>query len=84
MEIIIGILALMGGTILVLLKQLNKLKSDKKLNDVKVADVKLEEKQNQVKEEKAKLKKELKKLEEHEAADLSDDAIEKYWGDYKK
>jgi hypothetical protein len=84
MEIILGILALMGGTIFVLLKQVGKLSSDKKLNDIKVADTKLEEKQAQVQEVKSKLQDELKKVDEQKAAELSDNDIEKHWGDYKK
>lgn len=84
MEVILGILALLGGTILVLLKQVNKLKSDKKLSDIKAEDVKLEERQVQVQEEKSKLKEELRKVDEQKAADLSDVEVEKYWENYKK
>jgi hypothetical protein len=84
MEVIFGILTLMGGAILVLLKKLGKLESDKRLNDIKVEDVKLEEKQNQVKEEKQELKQQLAEIDDQKSESLSDEGIEKFWGEHKK
>jgi hypothetical protein len=84
MEAVLVILGLMGGAIVALLHKLRKLESDKKLNDISVEDSKQEEKQSQVQEEKAVLKKELEKIDQQKASDLSDEEIEKYWGDRKK
>jgi hypothetical protein len=79
MEIILGIITLMGGAIIVLLKKLSKIESDKKLTDIAIQDAKQEESQAQVRQEKDVLKKELKKIDEQKAEDLSDEDIEKYW-----
>jgi uncharacterized membrane protein len=84
MEAILGVLLIMGGAILALLRQIAKLQSDKKLSDIKVADAKLEEKQINIQEEKTKLKEELQKVEEKKSENLSDTEIEKYWENYKK
>jgi len=79
MEIILGIITLMGGAIIVLLKKLSKIESDKKLTDIAIQDAKQEESQAQARQEKDVLKKELKKIDEQKAEDLSDEDIEKYW-----
>lgn len=84
MEAILVVLGLLGGAIVALLHKLRKLESDKKLNDITVEDAKQEQQQVQVQEEKDSLKKELAKVDEQKAADLSDEDIEKYWGDHKK
>lgn len=84
MEVILTIVALMGGTIFVLLTKLSRVKSDKKLEDVKIEDIKLEEKQARVQEEKTKLKKELKKIDTQKSDDLTDSEIERYWKDRKE
>lgn len=84
MEVIFGILIVMGGAILALLKQIGKLQSDKKLNDIAVEDAKQEQKQEQVQEEKANLKEELAKVEDIKAEDLSDKEIEAFWNGGKK
>lgn len=84
MEVILSIVALMGGTIFVLLTKLSRVKSDKKLEDIKIEDIKLEEKQSKIQEEKIKLNEELKKVEQEKVVELSNAEIEKYWEDRKK
>jgi septal ring factor EnvC (AmiA/AmiB activator) len=81
MDILVGLFAVMGGAILLLLNQNKKLKSDKKLSDLKAEDAKLEGSQTSVKEEKDKLKKELNAPVKQE--ELSDSQIEDFWKGYK-
>ena len=83
MDYIIGIFAVLGGIILVLIKKVGGLQSDKKLADIKVKDAALKQSQKQVEQTKVELKEELKKIEEHKAEDLSDTEIEKYWEKHK-
>jgi hypothetical protein len=84
MEFILGILAVMGGAILMLLKKNKKLESDKTLSDIKVKDATLETEQSNLKKDKEELKKELVAIEKEVQPELSDSEIEKFWGDYKK
>jgi septal ring factor EnvC (AmiA/AmiB activator) len=82
MEILFGIIAALGGVLLLLVKKNDKLESDKKLNDIAVADAKLETKQEAIQEQKAQLEKELNKVEQ--AKPLSDKEVEDYWNKDKK
>jgi septal ring factor EnvC (AmiA/AmiB activator) len=82
MEALLGIIITLGGALLLLMLKNEKLESDKKLNDIAVADAKLETKQEIIKEQKAELQEELVKVEP--AKDLSDKEIEDYWNKDKK
>lgn len=82
MEALLGIIITLGGALLLLMRKNEKLESDKKLNDIAVADAKLETKQEIIKEQKAELQEELVKVEP--AKDLSDKEIEDYWNKDKK
>jgi|688.fasta_scaffold274830_2 septal ring factor EnvC (AmiA/AmiB activator) len=83
-EFLIGLLTALIGAVFVLLKHNDKLKSDKKLNDVKVEDAKLETKQEAIQEKKKELKTQLKELDNAPKEDLSDEEIENFWKGYKK
>lgn len=83
-EFIIGLFTALIGAVFVLLKHNKKLKSDKKLNDIKVEDAKLETKQEAIQEKKKELKDELKELDKAPKQDLSDTEIEDFWKGYKK
>jgi len=82
LDVLFGIIFALGGALLLLIKKNNKLESDKKLNDVAVADAKLETKQEAIQEQKVQLEKELEEVEQ--AKPLSDKEIEDYWNKDKK
>lgn len=83
-EVIFGLITALIGAVFYLLNENGKLKSDKKLNDIKVEDAKLETKQEAIQEKKKELKDELKELDKAPKEDLSDGEIEDFWKGYKK
>ena len=82
MDVIVGIIAIMGGSILILLNVNKKLRNQNKLKDLEIEDIALETKQDAVKKEKAELKKSLNKI-AVDSSDLSDSQIEDFWKNKK-
>lgn len=83
-EILIALATGVGAAILLIIKENKKLKSDKKLNDIKVEDAKLETKQESIKASKKELDKFLKEIDKEVMKDLSDKEVEDYWNKGKK
>ncbi len=82
MDVIVGIIAIMGGSILILLNVNKKLRNQNKLKDLEIEDVALETKQDVIKKEKNELKKSLNKI-TADSSDLSDSQIEDFWKNKK-
>jgi hypothetical protein len=82
MDVIVGIIAIMGGSILILLNVNKKLRNQNKLKDLEIEDVALETKQDVIKKEKSELKKSLNKI-TADSSDLSDSQIEDFWKNKK-
>lgn len=83
-EFVIGLFTALIGAVFVLLKHNDKLKSDKKLNDIKVEDAKFQTKQEVIQEQKQELKNQLKELDKVPKEELTDEEIEDFWKGYKK
>jgi hypothetical protein len=83
-EILLALATGVGAAIFLIIKQNQKLKSDKKLHDIEVEDAKLETKQESVKENKKKLNKHLEDIDKQVMKDLSDKEIEDFWNKDKK
>lgn len=83
-EILIALATGVGAAILLIIKENKKLKSDKKLSDIKVEDAKLETKQEAIKTSKKELDNFLKEVDKKVLKDLSDKEIEEYWNKGKK
>ena len=79
MEVLLGLLAGIGGILLYLIKQNQKLESDQKLHKIEVEDAKLETKEEDLKKQKNELKRELSEAEKEQVKDLSDEQIEEFW-----
>jgi septal ring factor EnvC (AmiA/AmiB activator) len=82
MDVIVGIIAIMGGSILILLNVNKKLRNQNKLKDLEIEDIALETKQDAIKKEKSELKKSLNKI-TADSSDLSDSQIEDFWNNKK-
>lgn len=79
MEIITGILLSLCGIVLVLFRQNQSLRSENKLNNLKIEDSKLEERQENIKKQKEVIEKNLQKLGEEKSEFLDDKQIVEYW-----
>lgn len=83
MDLIVAILALMGGSILILLKVNKNLRTKNKLKDLEIGDVKLEAEQKAIRKEKDKLKDSLNNIQIN-IPDLNDNQIEDFWKNKKR
>lgn len=83
MDILAAILAIMGGSIVILLKVNKRLRTKNKLKDLEIEDVKLESDQKNIEKEKSRLKELLKKIKVEEE-NLNDSEIEEFWNNKKR
>lgn len=83
MDVLAAILAIMGGSILILLKVNKRLRTKNKLKDLEIEDVKLESDQKNIEKEKGRLKELLKKIQVEEE-NLNDSEIEEFWNNKKR